>query len=371
VDVDVEAVEGGPPGRAYAAFLIFVRWAETGAFLGVPERAYLLHREGPGIETRTLVVLDTATGEIVREADWEVERSHSGLTLDARIQFSDAEGEATLAAHPLYPGAPRWEFPLEDEPPGRVCLVGFDDAVLAYGDRVLITRVCLDAEHLPEGRRDMLHDPNTVPDDAVESVIALDAATGEEVWRRTGAPEDLRYPDRPGLGLPVHEGAGPVILALGEVFDLATGAPVAVLPALPEEPLESSDRPWSVDTAGAVTLRDPGEEEPSLVLRTDANGEVVQRIEGDRTLLHHQLENPLPLAETVVAPVAFHDRLPEGARAVALLPWAEGLGEDDVEWVELGMLSERERGKHRVVAVPGSVVSYVQDSALPLYGLVP
>lgn len=336
--------------------LPYARKAETGVFPGAPEHVYLLHREDPGDETRTLVVLDTATGEIVREP------SHSGLT--------EEEGPV-LAAAPLYPGAPRWEFPLEDEPPGRVCLEGSDDAVLTYGDRVLITWVCLDAEHLPEGRRDMLHAPNTVPDDAVESVIALDAATGEEVWRRTGAPEDLLYPAPPRLGLPVHEGAGPVVLALGEVFDLATGEPVDARPALPEEPLESGDRLWAVDTAGAVTLRDPGEEEPSLVLRTDANGEVVQRIEGDRTLLRHQLENPLPLAETVVAPVVFHDRLPEDARAVALLPWAEGLGEDDVEWIDLGTLAEEEREKHRVLAVPGSAVSYVRDSALPLYGLVP
>lgn len=364
-------LDGATGEELWSYRLPYARKVTTGVFVGTPERVHLLHREDPLTETRTLVVLDTATGAVVREALWEDERFPAGLTADAHIRFSYEEAGPVLAARPLYPGAPGWELPLEDEPPGRVCLEGHHDGVRVYGDRVLVTRVCLDAEHLPEGRRDVLHDPYTVPDDAVETVIVLDAVTGGELWRHTGVPEDLVYPDPPGLGLPVHAGAEPVVLALDGVFDLATGEPLGVRPALPEEPLESSDRLWAVDTAGAVTLRDPGEEEPSLVLRTDANGEVVQRIEGDRSLLRHQLENPLPLAETVVAPVVFHDRLPENVRAVALLPWAEGLDEGDVEWIDLGTLSEEENSGHGVLAVPGSVVSYVRNSTLPLHGLVP
>ncbi|MDT0328340.1 hypothetical protein [Nocardiopsis lambiniae] len=182
-----------------------------------------------------------------------------------------------------------------------------------------------------------------------------------------------RYDGQPPLigGEPAREAADPVVTDLGAVFELETGEPLPLLPDLPGEPLESGDRLWAVDTAGAVVLRDPGEEEPSPVLRTDATGEVVRTFEGDRTLLRHQLMSPLPLAETVVAPVSFHDDLPEDARAVALLPWGGTPAGDDVRWIDLGRYSDTDGEDHRVLAGPGSVVSYVLDTALPLHGLVP
>jgi hypothetical protein len=78
VDVDVEAVEGGPPGRAYAAFLIFVRWAETGA--GILEHveshdiAY-----GPTPEAAREAALELSLYEVKAELDRAIERRREEL----------------------------------------------------------------------------------------------------------------------------------------------------------------------------------------------------------------------------------------------------------------------------------------------------
>ncbi|PDP86661.1 hypothetical protein CQJ94_15305 [Glycomyces fuscus] len=380
------ALDGATGEELWTYRLPFSRQAQAGVFAGQDRYAYLLHvPEAPSESEphrRTMVVLDSATGEVVREAPmpepaWEGQQEPPELrhlTPGVRV-FRVYEDERSLVvAYPTDSAERLWEVELQDGPGERWCLWADDDGIRGHGDRVLVASLCLDQEHLPEQDVDSTLRRMEVPADAVESVTALDAATGEQVWRQEWTPEDLSYVAVPTIGA-VREGHGGEAVARtrGGVFALGDGAPAPVLPPAPEPRYEYV---LGVDTAGAVVLRDRGGDEPALLLVTDASGEVVQRSEVEVDAdLWVAMDQAHVLGSVLVVPRLARDEADRRVRAVSVLPWEgeqaqqgwtpillEG-GEDPVD--AEGLLST---GSYGVLPVPGAVVAHVEDR---LYGLVP
>ncbi|WP_435108371.1 PQQ-binding-like beta-propeller repeat protein [Nocardiopsis synnemataformans] len=361
----------------------FARRVEAGVFAGQDRYAYLSHvtEAQPEPVTRTMVVLDAATGEVVREAPvpalvWEGQEEPPKvryLTPDVRV-FRVHEDERPLVVAYATDSTERlWEVELQEGPGERWCLWAEDGGIRGHGDRVLVASLCLDQEHIPDQDVDSALYGMDVPADAVESVTALDAATGEQVWRHEWTPDDLNRVDMPGVGT-VREGHGgdAVALTAGGVFALADGAPAPVRPRVPDE---ARDHTLAIDTAGAVVLRDQGSEEPALLLVTDAAGEVVQRTEVEVDAnLWVAVERAHVLGSVLAVPYLARDGDDRRVRAVAVLPW-EG-EEAQRGWTrvlldEAGTVEDTDdlmgSGGYSTLPVPGAVVSRAGD----LYGLVP
>ncbi|GAA3740056.1 uncharacterized protein YjeT (DUF2065 family) [Spinactinospora alkalitolerans] len=390
------ALDGADGEELWTYRLPYARQVETGVFAGDERYAYLLYVAEPELETRTMVVLDTATGEVVRNAPMpelgeDAPSKGPHLTPDLRVFLVQEDGGAVVVAHATDSAERIWEFPLEDSTPERLCRWDGNDGIREHGDRVLVARLCLDEEHLPDHDRSAALANMDVPDDAVESVVALDTATGQQVWRREWTPDDLSTGDLPYVG-GTREGRGaePVAVTEGGTFTLATGEPVRVRPEKPGDPRRHRDHTLAIDTAGAVVLREAvlrleEAEKPALVLRTDAAGEVVQRTELAPDIVGRYLESVHVLDEVLVAPHVERDDSTENPiRALAAVPLGAEVGEDDLVWIDFGGErlpetpdSRQTQALHRTLAVPGAVVSYVIDpnesgsDLSPLHGLVP
>ncbi|MFE3455904.1 PQQ-binding-like beta-propeller repeat protein [Nocardiopsis aegyptia] len=385
------ALEGASGEELWTYRRPYARRVETGLFAGNERYAYLLYvaESQPEPQTRTMVVLDTATGQVVREAPMpalaeegeEEPADFRYLTPDVRVFFVYEDGQPLVVAHATDSAERVWEFPLEDEPAGRLCLWARSDGIRGFGDRVLVARLCLDEEHVGEQGSSALAQMD-VPDDAEESVTALDAATGQQVWRQAWTPDDLPHVAVPGIGtVREADGGEPVAVTRGGTFALADGAPV---PARLETPQGATDRTLAVDTDGAVVLRGQGVQEPALLLHTDAEGGVFQRGEIDRdTFVRGYAERASVLGEALVMPSNAYDSLDRQVRALTVVPLGAGAGEGarigfDGELLPELTESWQREAEHRVLVVPGAVVSYLGDPnepaiepVPPIHGLVP
>ncbi|MEV2274710.1 hypothetical protein AB0I72_03905 [Nocardiopsis sp. NPDC049922] len=364
------------------------RQVRTGLFVGSSEYAYLLHvaEPGPEPETQSMVVLNTANGRIVREAllpplGDEDQPQRRYLTPEVRVSVLNEDGEQLVVAHSTRSTERLWEFPLADTPQGRVCLWARNDGIRGYADRVLIARLCLDEPDVPGSSvEDTLTAIENVPDDAVESVIALDSGTGQQVWRRDWAPEDLRLGDPPVVSAPAAGSAGAaVVITSGGTFAVADGEPVT---SGPDAAAEADDHVLDLDTAHAVVVREYGDDDPATLLRTDAEGVVLGRTRVDRDMrFWWDLAHAAVLDGAVVTPYTSHNADGRASRELALV----SLDGEQGRWegIDLGgeLLPELTEAwqtpvEHRVLAVPGAVVSYIDDSnepgfdPEPLHGLV-
>ncbi|MFE6388936.1 outer membrane protein assembly factor BamB family protein [Nocardiopsis dassonvillei] len=380
------ALDGATGEELWTYRLPFSRQAQAGVFAGQDRYAYLLHVTEATSESEphphTMVVLDTATGEVVRETPmpaltWQGQEKSPPLrylTPDVRVFSVYEDGRSLVVAYATDSTERLWEVGLQDGPGERWCRWADDDGIRGHGDRVLVARLCLDQEHIPEEDVESILARMDVPADAVESMTALDAATGEQVWRQEWTPDDLSYVRVPTIGA-VREGHGGAAVARtpGGAFAVDDGAPAQMLPAAPDPTYEYT---VGVDTQGAVVLRDRGGDEPGLLLVTDANGEVVQRTEVEADAGLWALVNWARVLESVVAvPHVVRDDADRRVLAVSVLPWQGGqaqqgwtqiLLEDDEGPVEAPNLLGA--GDYDLLPVSGAVVAHVDDR---LYGLVP
>ncbi|WP_150253975.1 hypothetical protein [Nocardiopsis deserti] len=216
------------------------------------------------------------------------------------------------------------------------------------------------------------------------AAVVLDTATGQQVWRHDWTPEDLLISDPPGVSGP-REGYGgePVAVTRGGAFALADGAPVQARPQTPEG---ADDRLLAIDTEGAVVVRDREDDAPALLLRTDAGGEVVERTRVDRGLeLWWDMGRAQALGAALAVPHIDDDDAGHQVRALSVRP-LEGGETSEGAWTRVGFDGERipepteswqREVEHRVLAVPGAVVSYLADpnepgfDPAPLHGLLP
>ncbi|WP_150245622.1 outer membrane protein assembly factor BamB family protein [Nocardiopsis quinghaiensis] len=383
------ALDGATGEELWTYRLPYSRQVMTGMFAGQDRYAHLSHvaEPGPEPETRTMVVLDTATGEVVRDAPMpllvpegkEDPTDALYLTPNVRVLRVREEGGERVVGHATDSTELLWEFEL-DLPEGHLCLWGNDGGVRGYGDRVLVARLCLKDPEVEYNLSAALADMD-VPESAVESVIALDATTGRQVWRHDWTPEDLRIHYPPGVSASGEVGGEPVAVTRGGMFALADGEPIQALPSAPEG---AEDRTLALSAEGAVVLRDQEDEEPTLLLRTDASGVVVQRTRTERNLeLWLGMGQAAVLDEQVAMPYVAYDA-DHKLREFAVLPL------DDAEtaeaWTRIGLddgpVPEsvdawlRDHG-HSALSTPGAVVSYLENpntpglGPAPLYGLVP
>ncbi|WP_435108039.1 PQQ-binding-like beta-propeller repeat protein [Nocardiopsis synnemataformans] len=375
------ALDGATGEQLWTYRLPYARQVQTGVFAGQDRYAYLSHvaQAEPEPETRTLVVLDATTGQVVRDAPmpalaWPGQEEPPQLrylTPDVRVFRVYEDGRSLVVAYATDSTERLWEVELPDGTGERICLWAHDDGIRGHGDRVLVARLCLDQEHLPEHNVDAALGDMDVPADAVESVTALDTATGEQVWRQEWTPQDLPRVALPSVGT-VREGHGGETVARtpGGVFALDDGAPAQVLPPAPDPTYEYA---LGVDTQGAVVLRDQGGEEPDLLLVTDAAGEVVQRTEVEvQAHLWVAMDQAHVLESVLVVPHRTRDDHDRRVHTVSVLPWE---GEQAQQgWTSILLEGSEDpadtpdAGDYSVRPVPGAVVTLVENR---LYGLVP
>ncbi|USY22382.1 hypothetical protein NE857_12670 [Nocardiopsis exhalans] len=386
----------------------YARHVGTGFFAGNEDRAYFHHQESIESETGTLLVLDTTTGEVVRETSVpEPGRDGFGgdgyLTPEARV-FRDAEdGRSLVVAHRIDSDEPIWEVPFADDGPGRWCMRPWGRELQGHGDRLLLTHVCLDEEHLPEGDADernaVLRDL-AVPDDAVRTLTVLDTDSGAELWRHEDVPESVYVVEGAEIHPARTEGARPVAATSSGLFDLETGEPVDALPEEPDDPDWVADDLIAADSEGAVVLRRYRSSETHLLLGTDSGGSVVRTVEVSKQVQRAfwtsdiseiwEQDHAHALADALLSTQTWRldadgEENSEGMRALMAAPLGAGEPgtEDDLEWIgfdgerlsaEAGQLSGT--AVHRLLAVPGAVVSYIEgpeesEVPAPVHGLVP
>ncbi|WP_152514424.1 outer membrane protein assembly factor BamB family protein [Nocardiopsis valliformis] len=382
----------------------YARHVGTGFFAGNEDRAYFHHQESIESETRTLLVLDTSTGEVVRETSVpEPGRDGFGgdgyLTPEARV-FRDAkDGRSLVVAHRIGSDEPIWEVPFADDGPGRWCTRPWGRELQGHGDRLLLTHVCLDEEHLPEGDADernaVLRDL-AVPDDAVRTLTVLDTDSGAELWRHEDVPESVYGVEDAEIHPARTEGARPVAATNSGLFDLETGEPVDALPEEPDDPDWVADDLIAADSEGAVVLRRYRDSEARLLLNTDSSGSVTRTVEASNKVLRAfrtpgiwetwDQDHAHALADAVLSTQTWRledDR--EEMRAVMAAPLGAGdpVTEHGLEWIGFDgeRLSAHARklsgpAVHRLLVVPGAVVSYIEgpeesEVPAPVHGLVP
>ncbi|WP_017587065.1 PQQ-binding-like beta-propeller repeat protein [Nocardiopsis ganjiahuensis] len=367
--------------------LPYARNGETGFFAGDEGYVHLFHQARPD-EDQTLVVLDAATGEVVRDAvmpglgeDGPEHGSH--LTPEGRFFLEHGTGGAVVTAYATDSTERLWEFPLEDSPEGRVCLTAGGDGIRGHGDRLLVARICLDEGHISDGEPAFGAGDSDVPDDALETLIVLDTATGEELWRQEWAPRQPMTVNAPGVRQGREWlGCEAVVVTGHGLHGLETGEPVEARGEGAEDAASRSGEVLAADTGGTVVLRDADEEErTALVLETDAGGEVTRETGVAAPGSYFQLSGALPLAEALVSTRAVRHLTAEARseRALLVVPLGGEAEEEDLRWIRFDgeEVPEADGVEHRVLAVPGAVVSYVHapdntaDRPHAVHGLVP
>ncbi|MEU3016965.1 hypothetical protein ABZ635_06150 [Nocardiopsis sp. NPDC007018] len=362
------------------------RNVETGFLPGDDGHARLVHRAHQG-EDPTVVVLDTATGAVVADAVMpELPDAPKGgpdhLTPEGRFHLERGSGGDRVVAHATDSVRRLWEFPLEvDTAPGLVCLGPDRDAVVGHGDRLLVTRVCLDEDGHSDRGAHVVSSGGDVAESARVRVVVLDTVTGARLWSHEWRPRGAG----PIGAATVREGRpgtdGEAVVVTGDgVLALETGEPVAGTGSGADAPAGTGV--LAVDTAGAVVLTGSDEGEAVLVEETDAEGGVRRRTEVAAPGAADALGSPLLLADALVATGTGTLMAGEGpgGRSVLVAPLDGGtVTEEDLRWPRSDEESAPRSGDadHRLLAVPGAVVSFVLDAdadggrTAPVYGLLP
>lgn len=372
---------------------------------GDEAHVYLLYREGRA-RPSTILVLDTATGEVVREGPLpEHEDAQSWwrhVNADRMMGVEEDDEGGSVVGYDLDSAEPEWEYPLTRET-GRVCLPGESVRTRLYGDRLLVSRTCLDEVHLDEGVLEggeielmKALDRLGRPDDAERVLVVLDTTTGDELWRAEVEPSRrLAWDDADVVRPRTWSDGDPVVVAGERLFGLNTGEPVDVVPDHPEQeyhPYERAPGTLAADTEGAVVAQeDPEALGPRLLKKSDSDGEVVSGFEVEWGIGRY-LDGPTAVLEGALVSAVDAPRtseaedagIEEGERAVLAIP----LEDTDTDragtprWIRFDgeRLFDPDHGsgntRHFVVATPGAVVAYVEDGHLgggppPVHGLVP
>ncbi|MFD7367434.1 hypothetical protein ACFV4I_14355 [Nocardiopsis alba] len=334
---------------------------------------------------RFLTVLDTATGEIVAErehpesGDWmEVDTSWASAEVGLEAGREPRNGRRDVRALDLETDEETWRLSLKVHE-GDCFLEGVSESVILVGDVLVVPYGC--------GRDDRGRD--------AWLIVALDVASGDEVWRHEQTTEILGpVRVRPGAGRSLGEET--TVVAVGDdlhapraYLDVRTGAEMALLPE--SSPIEDEEALEGVDVLresgdGAIVLRsvpvrERSEEGRYDLTRTDPSGAVLDtvRVGGERRDLSHDAGHAMALGEdTVLIP---HRGLgPEKAGELAVLSVPLGGGPEAEKWIEVagpGAAGTGETDEHRLFAVPGAVLSFSfrtddegRDRTV-LYGLVP
>ncbi|MEU2941797.1 PQQ-binding-like beta-propeller repeat protein [Nocardiopsis alba] len=351
--------------------------------MGEGARARMV-RESPEGE-RFLTVLDTATGEIIAERKhsesdgWaEIDTSWAFVRGDLEVESEVREGTRAVRVLDPETAEESWRVSLKVRE-GDCFLEEMTESVILVEDVLVAPYGCGDDRHL---RHTWL-------------VIALDVVSGDEVWRHEQDAETSRSVRvRPGAGRSLGEET--TVLAVGDdlnaprtYLDVRTGEEMALLPESP--PIEDEEAREGVDVLrasgdGAIVLRPvPGgelsEEGRYDLTRTDASGSVLDTVRagGERRDLSYDSGYAMALGEdTVLIP---HRGLGmENMGELALLSVPLGGGPEAEKWIEVaepGAAGTEESNEHRLLAVPGAVLSFSyrtdregRDRTV-LYGLVP
>ncbi|MFB8761579.1 outer membrane protein assembly factor BamB family protein [Nocardiopsis alba] len=334
---------------------------------------------------RFLTVLDTATGEIVVErehvesGDWtEIGTSWASAEVDLEAGHKPQEGRRAVRALDLETAEEAWSLSLKVHE-GDCFLEGVPESVILVGDVLVVPYGC--------GRDDRDRD--------AWLVVALDVESGDEVWRHEREIE-MRGPVRVRSGVGRSLGEATTVVAVGDdlhapraYLDVRTGEEVAILSESP--PIEDEEAREGVDVLresgdGAIVLRPvPGgelsEEGRYDLTRTDTSGSVLDtvRVGGERRDLFYDSGYAMALGEdTVLIP---HRGLGmENMGELAVLSVPLGGGSEAEKWIEVaepGAAGAGESNEHRLLAVPGAVLSFSyrtdregRDRTV-LYGLVP
>ncbi|WP_017544648.1 hypothetical protein [Nocardiopsis prasina] len=408
--VRVERVEAGPRGP------ILVLPDGVIALDGPSGQELWTYREphGEGVAARLLddvlfltrdsgnismtgTVLDPATGGII-PGEPHLEELVAYARSTTLHEYRDDAGTRGIEARAFDrtatgTGGTRWTFVPQGE--GLYCELQRDvwpTTDPGTGDGlVVVAHACADAREY--GERTLAPAPPLAPadgsegilahgeslDSAVATVAALDLASGEEVWRHEHPVRRSwgRFDLGPVEGAALSEGEARALRfgADGELFllDPRTGKPLGH----PEEARDPRgrfgpgvDRVLRADTAGTVLAlkgRYPGTARAVEVLTADPGGEVTARVTMDVAgePAPELLDQAVVLDDALLIPYVDREADERGVHSFALA--AGGLGG---ERVEIGPSAKDVPGEHRLVAVPGAVVSHGSGAA-DVHGLVP
>ncbi|WP_017584390.1 PQQ-binding-like beta-propeller repeat protein [Nocardiopsis valliformis] len=362
----------------------------TGAFDHRNDLASVIVTAGSEGDRRRLV-LDTSTGQIVEEAPFtdDASSNHASrphTTPEAYVYGADW----TLRAVDVH-GQELWERPYGEGDPDRYC-VAVESGVQAYDGQIIIGEMCADSE--PEES-----DPyrgtewgqriDAARASGMVSLVALDAVTGAQMWRREWAPHEEEYPPVLIPGGDPRPGADPVFLLGDRAFDTLTGQDLDVVPAefveLDRYGLSNEGAYLRVDSEGALIVEYPDSDFKDLLLhRTDSEGKVL-----DTTALPDRAAVKGLDAGTVLADVLVNvaytqpaDLGPgeEAVSRIVITPLGQGeFTEENTERFDFSseLLSPPEEGedpetvRYELTPVPGALVLTLDSSGVTeLHGLV-
>lgn len=367
------------------------------------EHAYFLRPPGPDAPGGFLA-LDTATGEIVWERDVAAEETVDGwnaysplVQLHSPDTGPEGGDHGVVLARSPRDGTDLWEF----QAPWLTESCTLQGTPLLHSARnsgqVLVAHACANETELAELS---LGDPSEDPlvfagraESLTLHVTALDPRTGHVLWseRRPisgpGDPVALRLLDRsppvPGEPPAVLVESGPE-LARPFVNDAAGGREVRY----PGEALDGDHAPndpagrtLRADTSGLVVAVDsahepyvPDTEWAFEALGVDSQGRVVSSVTVEEEVITaDHLARTIALEGTLLVPhldadgarsrvyAAGMDSGTEGGAWLEPRPVSRTAGSDDIEI------------EHRLLAVPGAVLSYLSDgvTVTDVHALVP
>lgn len=215
-----------------------------------------------------------------------------------------------------------------------------------------------------------------------DGFVALDGATGEELWT-------YRLPYARGVATSVIEGEGEHVHLLhtprpgGDMevitLDTETGDIVDEMTIPMVYLYETAERQAGVfSETGFLDVR--SEEDPRQWVGYDGDGEVHRTEAGDALSGEARFRSGLEGA--LFAPELVPSAEDEWFRTVTVAPAGGQVTEEDLLVIDFdaeessgvrGRDPELERADHHLLAVPGAVVSHIEDTEplAPLYGLVP
>jgi hypothetical protein len=365
-------LDGASGEELWTYRLPFGWYTSTGASPG-GDLAYVSYRQDPDdSETGRMTVVDTATGEIIREVSAPPEE---------RFGTGDDHFIGVLPTGSLYTGS--------DEEPGT--LIAYGDT----GEGELWTFTPRDPETTCDReRRVLLHEELVLAaylcrgesDVRPLVVLGLDARTGEQRWRtEIGDP----YPSGSMRifweGHVVSEGEHPVVGVGSDsgpvtLLDPRTGAVAGEFPEFLTEDGDEASQEYRVirsgyrgrvhaDTGGAVHVEGGGHDE-HLVHHVDPSGVLVRTtVVPEPPSGRDEIHEAVAVGNTLLVP---HEDQEVGggetSASVRVLPLGEEQGASEDGGTVIGIGSAVDL---RLLPVTGAVTAYGLEETTSVYGLVP
>ncbi|GAA1464412.1 hypothetical protein NE857_12675 [Nocardiopsis exhalans] len=376
-----------------------------GVLSGQGGLASVTFRRGDDAEWSHLT-LDTATGQIVEDVPFPEEVPwNAGTWSDARLLHTDAGNYVYGHKRTLYVVGTdyeqRWERPFGAANRERLCVSG-DTAVLPYEDQIILGEMCADqpaAEDLTdEDSRSWGDRVDAAQESGTVSLVALDAATGEENWRREWDTHKEENPPVLWPGGAPRPGAAPVFLVADRAFDVRTGQDLDVVPAdlVGLHPFGHAGKGvyLHADSEGALIAEHSDSEsgDPLRVHRTDAEGNVLEStVLPDSWLPADRIRGAVlndALTHTDITRPGSLEAGERGTSSVVVTPLREGtVAEEDLRRIDFDsdLLVPPEEGRGSrpslevsspLIPVPGALVLALSVGSTPsqateLFALVP